>query len=96
MAADVGFIPPAQFVIGPCRGQLDRAVGVDQAAMRRPVGQGEVFHRPERMDAPQRVGGHVAGSQQVGFAAVFGHISQSPQSHPQSKVRVVPQSLKCP
>ena len=68
---ELGVVPSAQFVIGSGRGQLHRAVGVDQAAMHRPTGQRKVFDRPQRVDAPQRVGRHVAGSQQVGFRAVF-------------------------
>ena len=70
---ELGVVPTAQFVVGPRRGQFDRAEGVNQPAMDRPVGQREVLDRPQRVDSPQRVGGHVAGSQQVGFAALFGH-----------------------
>ena len=71
MAANCGVVPAAQFVIGAGGGQLDRAVGVDQPAMHRPAGQRKVFDRPQRVDAPQRIGRHVAGSQQIGFRAVF-------------------------
>ena len=48
--------------------------------MHRPAGEREVLHRPQRVDAPQRVGRHVAGSQQVGFPAVEVSICAKPRS----------------
>ncbi len=97
MAANCGVVPSAQFVIGPGRGQFDRAVGVDQPAMHRPTGQREVFDRPQRVDAPQRVGRHVAGSQQIGFASGISSMHKpctrigldGMQSHQSVEVRIL-------
>ena len=66
---ELGLVPAAQFMVGPRGGQLHRAEGMDQPAMDGPAGQGKILHRPQRVDAPERVGRHVAAAQQVGFAA---------------------------
>ena len=34
-----------------------------------PAGDGKILHRPQGMDAPERVGRHLAAAQQVGLLA---------------------------
>ena len=67
MAANFGLVGPAQFMIRPRRRQLDRAEAMHQSAMHRPAGEGKILDRPQRMDAPENVGGNVARAQEIGF-----------------------------
>ena len=62
-------IPAAQLMIGPCRGQLHRAVGMDQPPMHRPPGQREVPDGALGMNAPQRIGRDITWAEEVSFLA---------------------------
>ena len=72
---ELRFVGPAELVVRPRRRQLDRAEAMHQAAMHRPPGEREILDRPQRMDAPEDVGGHVAGCRgdrfRCGFASWF-------------------------
>ena len=70
---ELRFVGPAELVVRPRRRQLDRAEAVYQAAMHRPPGEREILDRPQRMDAPEDVGGDFAGAEEVGFGAILRH-----------------------
>ncbi len=57
---ELRFVGPAELMIRPRRRQLDRAEAMHQSAVYRPAGERKILDRPQRMDAPENVGGHVA------------------------------------
>ena len=59
----------AQFVVGASGGEFDGPEGVHEPAMDRAAGEGEVLHRPHRVQAVQGLGGHFARPEKIMFGA---------------------------